>query len=54
MDNKVVKNWCEHIHWWGDDYYFIDTFNPFPVGEKAHTLMHWSTCPICNKPKPKE
>lgn len=55
MDNnkRLDENlkWCDHIHNWGDAFYYVDTYNPFAVdGENVFTK--WKMCPICGTKSP--
>ena len=43
-----MENWCEHIHDWGNGFYFVDCFSPFNVNEKPR----WEICPICRVNRP--
>lgn len=48
--------WCEHIHNWGDAFYYVDSRNPFPVltiGKSKTTVnKEWKVCPVCQKLAP--
>lgn len=46
--------WCEHIHNWGNAFYFVGTHNPFAVlGSEVWGQNTWTTCPICGKGAPR-
>lgn len=50
--------WCEHIHNWGDAFYYVDVRDPFAViAPNNYTRVwknhEWKLCPICQKPAPK-
>ena len=50
---KEDVKWCEHIHNWGDAWYFCDTYNPFAVsGCDVWGQKDWSICPICHAERP--
>lgn len=45
--------WCEHIHNWGNAFYFVDTYNPFAVsGPEVWGQTSWRVCPVCGKKAP--
>lgn len=47
------QKWCEHIHNWGNAYYFVDTHSPFPVsGPEVWGQTAWYICPVCGKEAP--
>lgn len=49
----VDLKWCEHIHNWGDAFYFTDTLDPFAVsGPYVWGQRTWTVCPICRTESP--
>ena len=51
LPEKLI--WCEHIHNWGNSFYFVDTHNPFAVsGKDVWGQGEWNICPICKELNP--
>lgn len=52
--NKLLPKdlkWCQHIHNWGNAFYYIDSHNPFNIDEE---YLRWQICPICKTERPEE
>ena len=61
--DQEKPDWCNHIHWWGDGYYFVGSYSPFRVDDD-HMQQHvekqgrnwdrsWVICPVCKTERPK-
>jgi hypothetical protein len=45
--------WCQHIHNWGNAFYYVDSPCSFPVlGPNVFRQEAWVACPICGRKAP--